>query len=346
MPPDLNSLPTSRPSSMPGSPLSQRPRRISISTGTDAARPSPPSPRSPSLSSLQAAATINAGLHHSPSRASPSVERRRSSLMNNLTLNDPTVPAPGEMQQSSPSTAGSRRMSRRSFALNTADPHHPRQPSLGELHQELENEQEAQVNRLLHMIRVQQDQLAAMQRQQNSPVDSSPTTADNTTAAATPSTLATPAGTAVTEASSPHSNSTTAAAAAHPHFNRPHSLSRRSSALISTPGSRGTSPALRPQNGSLGPLTEDFLLGGTRDETAFYQAETQTLTRENQMLKLRIRELERQISEMGGASSSATQQSLAASQTHQHSPLTSPPATFAAESVTVPAEVEATAKVD
>ncbi|KAF7196916.1 hypothetical protein HII31_01834 [Pseudocercospora fuligena] len=344
MPPDLNSLPTSRPSSMPGSPLSQRPRRISISTGPEA-RPSPPSPRSPSLSSLQAAATINAGLHHSPSRASPSVERRRSSLMNNLTLNDPTVPAPGEMQQSSGSTAGSPRMSRRSFALNTADPHHHRQPSLGELHQELENEQEAQVNRLLHMIRVQQDQLAAMQRQQNSAIEASPTTADNTTAAI-PSTLATPASTAITEASSPRSNSITAATAPHPHFNRPHSLSRRSSALISTPGSRGTSPALRPQNGSLGPLTEDFLLGGTRDETAFYQAETQTLTRENQMLKLRIRELERQISEMGGASVSGAQQSLATSQTHQHSPLTSPPATFAAESVTVPAEVEATAKVD
>lgn len=28
-----------------------------------------------------------------------------------------------------------------------------------------------------------------------------------------------------------------------------------------------------------------------RDESAFYQAETQNLTRENQMLKLRIREL-------------------------------------------------------
>jgi hypothetical protein len=29
----------------------------------------------------------------------------------------------------------------------------------------------------------------------------------------------------------------------------------------------------------------------SRDESAFYQAETQNLTRENQMLKLRIREL-------------------------------------------------------
>jgi len=32
-------------------------------------------------------------------------------------------------------------------------------------------------------------------------------------------------------------------------------------------------------------------MGGTRDDSAFYQAETQTLQRENQMLKHRIREL-------------------------------------------------------
>ena len=41
---------------------------------------------------------------------------------------------------------------------------------------------------------------------------------------------------------------------------------------------------------------EDWLLsggggGGGRDETAFYQAESQMLTRENQMLRVRIREL-------------------------------------------------------
>jgi len=38
----------------------------------------------------------------------------------------------------------------------------------------------------------------------------------------------------------------------------------------------------------------EWTLGGavqSRDESAFYQAETQNLTRENQMLKLRIREL-------------------------------------------------------
>ncbi|KAJ8119023.1 hypothetical protein ONZ43_g3876 [Nemania bipapillata] len=38
-------------------------------------------------------------------------------------------------------------------------------------------------------------------------------------------------------------------------------------------------------------------LSGVRDETSYYQAETQSLVRENQMLRHRIRELERQLSE-------------------------------------------------
>lgn len=59
----------------------------------------------------------------------------------NLQLNDPSVPAPGEMAQeqhrSSPQPlSGSPLM---------ADPHHHRAPSLGELHQELEAEQEGHV---------------------------------------------------------------------------------------------------------------------------------------------------------------------------------------------------------
>ena len=46
-------------------------------------------------------------------------------------------------------------------------------------------------------------------------------------------------------------------------------------------------------HGSLPGDGSEVLLGAAavRDESAFYQAETQTLTRENQMLKLRIREL-------------------------------------------------------
>ncbi|KAK5118766.1 hypothetical protein LTR85_007972 [Meristemomyces frigidus] len=349
---------------MPGSPLQhQRPRRISLSN-TEAFRPGPPSPRSPSLSSLQAAATINAGLHRSPSSASPGrsnnqgLERRRSSLMNNFSINDPAIPAPGEMQQSNGSSAGSPRLGRRSIALPTADPHHHRQPSLGELHQELESEQEAQVNRLLHMIRLQQDQLGALQRQQHGAGEPSPTSTEQTLFPTPPSTIPTPAGTNITEQSSPRSGSMSSAfphASGHPsHFNRPHSLSRQSSARLSNAGttSRGTSPSLRPTSGGLGPLTEDFLLGGTRDECAFYQAETQTLTRENQMLKLRIRELERQVSDMAGAASahaggnSNSASGLARSPAH-NSPLTSPPATFASESVPpISAAAEPTAKAD
>lgn len=290
MPPDLNSLP-------PSASSSPQPRRISI-TGADVFRNSPPSPRSPSLSSLQAAATINAGLQRSPTGASPArnnnqgLERRRSSLMNNLTLNDPSSPAPGELQHPHGDNNSSPRAGRRSLALNTADPHHQRQPSLGELHQELENEQEAQVNRLLQMIRIQQDQIAQIHRSAQNAQDPSPTSSEQTRFSTPPSTQFTPTGTNITEQSSPRSASISGASPhVHGHFNRPHSLSRQSSARISNAGSRGNSPALRPASGSLGPLTEDFLLGGTRDESAFYQAETQSLTRENQLLKLRIREL-------------------------------------------------------
>ena len=222
--------------------------------------------------------------------------------MNNFIVNDPAVPAPGEMQQSYGSNNSSPRLGRRSIALPTADPHHHRQPSLGELHQELESEQEAQVNRLLHMIRIQQDQLAAIQRQQQQHAqEPSPTSTEQTPFPTPPSTMGTPAYTNITEQSSRRSSSVSGLPhISHGHFNRPHSLSRQSSARISNAGtnSHATSPALHPVSGNLGPLTEDFLLGGTRDECAFYQAETQTLTRENRMLKLRIRELGKQISAM------------------------------------------------
>jgi hypothetical protein len=52
--------------------------------------------------------------------------------------------------------------------------------------------------------------------------------------------------------------------------------------------SRGVSPRLRST--SISAESSDLALGG-RDESAFYQAETQMLTRENQMLRHRIREL-------------------------------------------------------
>src|ERR1700753_2318132 len=68
----------------------------------------------------------------------------------------------------------------------------------------------------------------------------------------------------------------------------PHSLSRHSS-YRSARSSRDASPLLHPTpgHGSLPTEGADLSLGtaAVRDESAFYQAETQTLTRENQMLK-------------------------------------------------------------
>lgn len=109
------------------------------------------------------------------------------------------------------------------------------------------------------MIRVQQDQLAALQAQHTEAIHS-----DDTPPASQPS-------------RSPHQ--------------RPATLSRHSSQAIA---SNSTSPTLRPTSSH---HHEEFMLGGSRDESAFYQAETQMLTRENQMLKYRIRQLEQQLAE-------------------------------------------------
>ena len=155
--PDLNSLPPSRSSS--GSPLHAR-----VSTVNPEPLHGPPgssSPRSSSLS-LAASATINAGIQNEDSRRSSSSsnrnrqpaiarssERRRSNVAMNLNLNDPSLPGPGELQ------AGDHRASIAGHHFRTASPNSPsrivhhRAPSLGELHQELEQEQEAQVVRVL-----------------------------------------------------------------------------------------------------------------------------------------------------------------------------------------------------
>ena len=71
-------------------------------------------------------------------------------------------------------------------------------------------------------------------------------------------------------------------------------LSQQSSRRSRTP-SRTASPSLRPVSAGMQGPGEDWGIGGRSqssfDEGAFYQAETQMLTRENQMLKQRIREL-------------------------------------------------------
>lgn len=221
---------------------------------------------------------MNAGIHSQDARRPSSgsggnmrreVERarRRSSVRLHLSLNDPALPAPGEMHQRPPS---------RSSAPWPHSPHHERAPSLGELHQELEYEQEGQVNRLLTMIRQQQDQMTA-------------------TATATTATTI--------DDGTPTSERSISIPPPHPHPAQPAvspfalaSISRQSSfADRSRNASHAASPAMRPLSAQAGgPHDHHDMLPApatSRDESAFYQAETQNLTRENQMLKLRIREL-------------------------------------------------------
>ncbi|KAJ6141782.1 hypothetical protein N7497_010881 [Penicillium chrysogenum] len=267
MSPDLNSLPPSRSSSTSSS-IPQR-NMSAPGTGSAPVNPNNASPRPSRGSSI--------------SRLSVS-ERRRSAAGMNLNLNEMQGTSPGAggelpasdhrdhrssighaLRTASPSSHGG------SPIFATADPHHQRAPSLGELHQELEQEQEAQVNRLLQMIRSQQAQLQQYQQQQN------------------------PQSTAAIDDTTPASERSAFFPQVRQHLQ---------------PATDSTSPNLRPLD-SRGPegvepfpgLRDSPSRRGSRDDSAFYQAEASSLARENVLLRQRIRELERQI---GGLTTSQT----------------------------------------
>ena len=234
-------------------------------------------------------------------------DRRRSQVAINLNLNDPTLPSPGELSSSdtrtnlnysfvsaSPPTIGGR------SAIATGDPHHQRQPSLGEIHNELEQEQEAQVNRMLQMIREQQLQLDALRNSQNG---------HHSRQSSQPNSAVTGNSTAVLDDETPASERSISFPSIHPAIPAVPQQSRR---ISRGPSSASRSPALRALPGhesSLGasgdwppsPIETVARRNSLRDESAFYQAETANLTRENQMLRMRIRELEKQISELNAA---------------------------------------------
>ena len=293
MPPDLNSLPPSK----TASPTALQPRSLASAMSTPQ-RENSLSQR-PSTHSLAAAATMNAA-ERSPSngRSSPRLdrrasERRRSQVLMNLTLNDPAIPAPGELSSSdrrmsignsfsaaSPSSIGGRP------TLATGDPHHHRQPSLGDIHNELEQEQEAQVNRMLSMIRAQQQQLDALRTQQAG---------------------AQPLQSTAVEDSTPQSERSFSFPSVHPAVG---SLPRPTSRLSRENSNANRSPALRPlpsqelhdQAWPPSPVSysntrrsSSSRRDSMRDESAYYQAEQANLQRENQMLRIRIRELEKQL---------------------------------------------------
>ncbi|KAL2200609.1 hypothetical protein P885DRAFT_57478 [Corynascus similis CBS 632.67] len=278
------------------------PSRVSNRESPSSASPS----RHPSIS-LQAAATLNAGLQReSPSRGSPnsplsprnrspSTGRRRSQVLMNLQMADPSMPAPGEMvsdtqnrsnQTSSPiPVAGSPRL------IATRTPNHNRAPSLGELHQELENEQEFQVNRLLAQIRQLQEQVQRQQQQQQnqSAISGDDQSSERSVSIPAPNVAASPQPTYPTSGSLPRS----------PVFPRSSfDMARADLRHRSRTPSRNASPRLRSTSISAD-SGESWALAG-RDESAFYQAESQMLIRENQMLRHRIREMERQLAELQG----------------------------------------------
>ncbi len=318
MAPDLNSLPPSR--SLSSSPMQTRSVYQSPTATMD--RRETPSPRSSSVS-LAAAASMNAAdinrRNSGAGRGSPRLgrasSRRRSAVAMSLNLNDPTLPAPGEFSSSDHRTSlGYNHMAASPTSLGgrdtiaTGDPHHhTRNPSLGEIHQELEQEQEAQVNRLLQMIRTQQLQLEQM-RQYQAEHNSRQSSQTTSTTAATNTNANN--STAIIDDSTPTSERsfsfhTTPFPPLQP---LPRPMRRPSRG----PPSAGASPALRPlplpgretshsssgdYNGPPSPI-EIARRNSSRDESAFYQAETANLTRENQMLRLRIRELERQLGDM------------------------------------------------
>ena len=321
MPPDLNSLPPSH--TMSTSPGHSRPSNMAPAQRRDT-----PSPRA-SSTSLAAAATMNAADLSRRSSASnrgtgsPRLgragERRRSQVAMNININDPSLPSPGELSShdprlslghsfssNSPSSIGGTR------TIADGDPHHQRAPSLGEIHQELEQEQEAQVNRMLQMIREQQHLLDQMRMQTGSSM-----------ANALPGGYASNTG-AVLDDLTPASersfnlSSTTSQSQAPsvPHRIPIQRSSSRSPALraidsahqIGRPGSPSTQVSL------LESATVRRNSNSLRDESTYYQAETASLTRENQMLRQRIRELERQVTELnGGATGIAPNASRSAS---------------------------------
>ncbi|CZT08216.1 uncharacterized protein RAG0_13364 [Rhynchosporium agropyri] len=269
-----------------------------------------PSPRS-ATTSLQAAAAMNAGLQQEGSRRSSSgsitrtrqsshAGRRRSTVLMNLQLHDPALPSPGEMvndHHASSHRTSSPHSLTNSPIITSGDPHHYRAASLGEIHQEIEQEQEAQVNRLLQMIRIQQQELQQLQAIRGSPENTHPTPAviDETT----------PTSERSLSFSTPNVRHSTMSTPRSPTAIHPRSSFDIARADLqhrqSRTSSRTASPRMRSTSIS-GEGGESWNLGG-RDESAFYQAETQMMVRENQMLRQRIRELERQASELNTNSS-------------------------------------------
>ncbi|KAL1972612.1 hypothetical protein VTN31DRAFT_7026 [Thermomyces dupontii] len=304
MSPDINSLPPSRSTS--ASPRQLRNWSYSNSGNGNVGDQSVP--QSPSVGPMATNSSGGGDLSHRSSmsrRSSPrsnrlsiSESRRRSGIGGYLNVGDTEPPSASSFRTASPSSLGG------SSIVGTGDPHHHRAMSLGELHQELEQEQEAQVNRLLHLIRQQQAQLQQLQQQQHQQQQQQQSTSAVEDPATTPS----------SERAPPSSSSIPPI----PIRPVPHRSSRNSSLAAS--------PSLDPAQASVG--SEWSMLGDSsaapqsqsyHHHHHHYQAEAAMLARENQMLRMRVRELERQLSELSAAQAQFQSQQGATNQSESDS---------------------------
>lgn len=169
------------------------------------------------------------------------------------------------------------------FALSR-ESNHNRLPSLGEIHQSVEEEQEAQVNRLLQMIHIEQQNLWHL-RNANDYLN----THTNSDEAVIAPTHHAPL--------SPVRNSQNISC----------SLDTKMSLCSIDNNDRSDAHPNSTSSGrtaSLGQAMTEWKEDGEsfawsfRDDPTVYQAESQMMTRENQMLRRRIRELEMQINEL------------------------------------------------
>ncbi|KAL6237293.1 hypothetical protein BDW75DRAFT_85587 [Aspergillus navahoensis] len=272
MSPDINSLPPSRSAS-----ASPRQRRT-LPSLLDAIPPTGVNSASSSLNNSHSnSSTMASELPHRHHPISVP-ERRRSGNVNVSSSNNRYSEPIGDIPSASPSDG--HRTNIFNFAVSPVsgfgDPHHHRAPSLGELHQELEQEQEAQVNRLLQIIRNQELRIQNLEQQQHpqqwaTPNDAPPSTEHSISFPPTAS-----LSNIVGSRTSPQlpSLSSRRPSQVHSPSLRPTDSSREAPEWVTGPG-EGLG-----RRGSL-----------SREESSFYQAEAASLARENQMLRQRIREL-------------------------------------------------------
>ena len=137
------------------------------------------------------------------------------------------------------------------------------------------------------MIRTQQQQLQQMREASGQPHATPPAIDDSTPTSERSMSFSNPTN----PPQPPAASSTPRSPSISLHPRSPMENSRNDLPRRSRTSSQQASPRLRPAPYPVDSSSHDFLPTSGRDESAFYQAETQMMVRENQMLRQRIREL-------------------------------------------------------